>query len=567
MSDSINHPNVIGNDGVRPAWHPDGGWRILALHQTWLGENGGIDIGGQIVPLYVARVNDYLENVFTHETFQVKSLDERFVPTYEPIVRNANSLSQKDMLTALGTSFGVSDHKITIDTSVYPHRLDVSPFLHILSVEARYAKIVQGSIRGDHRVVGFLQSPSGALVDDKIPLDLVKEVSGGVTNYQVKTVQVCYTNIKVKNGDTLGVALYSAAGNFLSETQLVVVDSGFMRDGTAPQDFIDSVYIESPYLSPDNPFELQLPLNWNNSSLNMVGVVSYQSGKKVRLPIDNNKFKLEGMNQLLSSIPGQRCDMTLRYALDRSENTLCQMSAFSNSIPRPYRCIVTKANNSYSVKLYIFPVWDKVTSSYRLKYYIFNLERNLFTEVTSSVRHVTGTPMFDGNLTGATQRLQVSLNLRDVVGTFKPFVHTQAFEVSLYGTPDEFEAPWTVRQTNLDPKPFGTGLFAKRSFDTTTLNISCGIKDFDEWKRRLIKESYPLLSDPRDVDSYPEPTHFTIMDASGFQREFHVEEWDQDLSFGTAKEKESINILWTYKNVGQELHVSMSSLIVVQSYD
>lgn len=566
MADEINHPNVVGNDNVRPVWYPDGRWQTLALHQTWMGENGGRELNGVIVPLWVARVNDYVENVFTHETFQVTALDERFVPTLVPIVRNANTLTQKDILTTLGPGFGSADHKITIDTSVYPHRLDVSPFVRINAVEAKYAKIVRGSVFGEHQVIGFLMSPSGQLTNDKIPLDLIQEVAG-VTNYQVKNIQTCYTNIKVLDGEPLGVALYSAAGNFLSESQLVAVNSGFMRDGTAPRDYIESVYIESPYLSPDNPFELHLPLNWNNTSLNMIGVVQYQSGRKVKLPIDERKFKLEGMNQLLSSIAGQTCDMVLKYALDRSENTVHSVNAFSNSIPQPYRCLVTKANNSYSVKLYAFPVWDTVSNNgYKLRFYLMNLDRDQFVEVTSAVKYVVGTPLFDGHLYGLTQRLQVSLNLRDVLTTYKPFVHTQAFEVSLYGTPDEFDAPWTVRQTNLDAKPYGTGLFAKRSVDGLTTDITCGYTKKEDWLERLFAESYPLLTDPRNESSHPTPSHFAVRAPNGSYTEFSVEEWNLKLALpGGTPVHTSLDVIWKYKNAGSEMLISTSSLIVQQA--
>ena len=560
-TDAFNH-NVVGNDGVKPSWNPEGLWKIWAMHEIYLGEAGGYDAGGIIKPLWVPNVLNYVENVYTHETFQVTALPlDTLIPVLEPIVRNAQSLTQRDILTIRGPGYGSADHKISIDDTVFPYRLDVSPFAEIRTVEARYAKIISGSIFGPHRVIGFMLSSTGDLVDDKIPLDLIADVNG-VTNYHIKNVQVCYTNETIKNGDVLTVVLYSAAGHALSENQLVVVNTNFMRDGTAPREYIKTVYIESPYLSTSDPFELQLPLNWNNSSLNMIGVVEYQSGRKVRLPIDGRKFYLEGLQQLLSAIPGHRHNLMLKYALERDENTIHSVSSFSNTIAQPYSVRQVKINNSYTIKLYAFPTWDASIAGYRLKFFLVNLDRNQFVNVTPHVRFVSGTPLFDGHSFGVTQRLQVSLNLRDVFTTFKPFVHTQAFEISLYGSPLTYRSPWTVRQSGSDPSAFGVDLHAVKSVDARTIRIDSNITDYDDWYARMFGSSNPLLSDAGNPLSYPEPTHFVVINGSQVAQ-FPITDWNKDLTIlGTLTNYSNIDILWKHVNAITEMIISVSSLIL-----
>ncbi len=560
-TDAFNH-NVVGNDGVKPSWNPEGLWKIWAMHEIYRGEAGGYDTGGLTKPLWVANVLDYVEDVRTHETFQVSALPlDTLVPVLDPISRNAQSLTQRDILTIRGPGYGSADHKISIDDTVFPYRLDVSPFAMIRTVEARYAKIISGSIFGPHRVIGFMMTSVGDLIDDKIPLDLIADVNG-VTNYHIKNVQVCYTNEKFKDGDVLTVVLYSAAGHALSENQLVVINTNFMRDGTAPREYIKTVYIESPYLSTSDPYELQLPLNWNNSSLNMIGVVEYQSGRKVRLPLDGRKFYLEGLQQLLSAIPGHNHNLMLKYALERDENTVHSVSSFSNTIAQPYRVKQIKINNSYTAKLYAFPRWDASIEGYRLTFFLVNLDRNQFVDVTPHVKYVSGTPLFDGHSYGVTQRLQVSLNLRDIFTTYKPFVHTQAFEVSLYGTPTTYRSPWTVRQSASDPTPYGSELLAEKSADGSTIRIDSGIDNYADWYDRLFKASNPLLSDGGNPSSYPAPTHFDIHIGKQVST-FPLSAWNLDLVVnGVLKNFINIDVVWKHVTPVSVMVVSVSSMIL-----
>lgn len=563
-TDAFNH-NVKGKDGVKPSWNPEGKWTTHGSHELYMGENGGRENGTVIVPLYVGNVLDYVENITTHELFQITALNlETLVPTLEPIVRVTKTLSTKDVLSAMGPGLGSSDHKITIDDTVFPYRLDVSPFIEIKSVEAHHAKIISGSTFGAHRIVGFLMTTTGELIDDNIPLDLIADVEG-VVNYHIKNVRVCYTNEKFKNGDVLTVALYSSAGHLLSESQLVVVNSNFMRDSNAPRDYIKSVYIESPFLSPSNPFELEVPLGWNNSSINMIGIVEYQNGRKVPLPIDGRKFILEGLDQHLSSIAGHGYNLMLKYKLERGENTTHSLSGFSDHIPQPYRVRTINVNNSYTVKLAAFPVWDEITNSYRLRYFLTNLDRNQLLDVTSSVKPVAGSTPFNGYNFGSTQRLQVSLNLRDVFQTYKAYVHTQVMEVTLYGTPHDFTSPWTVKQSTMEPYPFGGNCYAKKVYEPLGLSLKADFTTKEAWLDAMFHRSYPLLSDSNNPGSHPTPTHFDVRIGSR-STQFPIDSWDKELVvIGALNNYASVDVIWKHKSVIEELVISVTSLIIQPS--
>lgn len=564
MADEFNH-DVVGKDGIKPSYNPEGRWNPgIALHELYQGENGGRDDGtGKKVPLYVGNVRDYVTDVYNHVDYYIKALNlETLVPELELRRQSGNILTPVDILTARGPSFGAADCKITIDTSVFPHRLDTSPFLEINSVEASYAKIIKGPLNGAHRVVGFMATTAGQLVDDVIPLDLIRAVADGVTNYHQKNVRVCYCNEKFSNGDILNVVLYSSGGKALSENQLVVVDSSFVRDGNAPREYIKAVYVESPYLSPSNPFVLEVPVGWTNSSINMIGVIEYQNGRKVKLPLDDKKFYLEGLNQLLSSIAGQTMSWVLKYRLDPGEQSMQNALSVTGVVPQVYRVKVVKPNNSYNVKIYAFPVWNATVNGYRLRYFLVNLERNMLQDVTAAIRVVDGTAAFDGFSYGFTQRIQVALNLQDVSSTYKPFVFTQILEVTLYGTPGERRDPWIVKQSHQDTASIGKDIWAQKSTDGRTFSVKGRFTTKEDWLQALFHNGFPLLSDPNIPKSYPLPTHFMV-GYGGKYEEYAIDEWDKDLVFpSTFETHRNLELVWKHKTATEDLIISVTSILI-----
>jgi hypothetical protein len=272
-----------------------------------------------------------------------------------------------------------------IDDTTFPYRLDVDDSLHLRAVSAAYVKIVRGSIYADYSVVAFQMDAAGNIETDNIALDLVA-VEPGWVNYNIKTIRPSFTNTKFADGDVLTVLVFSREGHLLSHTPLVVVNSNFIRQSTAPIKHIKNISLKSPYLSETNPSLLQLPTNWNNNTLNIKGVLHYSDGSSVELPIDGRKFSLDGWDSMITSIPGQPFDFNLRYSMDAGEAAAPEVSAFNNGINLPIRAVLVEVNNSYSVKLYAYPVWNKISQTFVLKWYLTNLDRTFFRDVSQLVR-------------------------------------------------------------------------------------------------------------------------------------------------------------------------------------
>lgn len=551
MTDITNH-NVIGSDGIVPSYNPEGLWKTWAIYEIFTGEVG--------YNRYVPKVNDHVIEPVTNTRYRVKTLDQVTLIAELETLGGINSLamSSTDMLFATGPGWPSQAYRIFLDDTVFPYRLDVDAFLSIRTVNAAYVKIISGSIYGNYEIISQVFDASGTFVTDKVGLDLLAEEPGW-QNHHIKAVKTCNCTKKFLNGDTLTVVTYSSDGHVLNATSLSVVNSNFIRDLNAPRKYITHISLRSPFVSETNPELLLLPLNWTKASMNIMGVVHYSNGSEVELPIDGRKFTLRGLDQLLSSIPGHDFDMELHYGLEPTEATYHETSSFNNGINMPVRVRLVDSNFSYSVKLFVYPYWDTGSQCFKLKWFMFNLERNLYKDVTANVKFSSSSGLFDGYSFGSTQRLQVTLNLRDVVPTYKPFVHTQVVEISLYGRPSDFPTPWTVKHNLMDKKVFGAGLKAKLLMPNTISIQSLQLK-YEDWLSRLYKETYPLSETPEDGNFFIEPTHFQIIHG-GRTTIFPIESWDKNLALPEVVNMyDNIYIIFTKKISSGEIFLSVAGL-------
>lgn len=552
MTDATNH-SAVGTDGIVPSYNPEGLWKTWALSEIYTGEAGK--------NRYVPKVNDHVIDPVSNTRWLVKEVDQiTLIATLEPL-GNTNSLamSSTDLLFATGPGWPSQNYRIFFDDTVYPYRLDVHAFCQIRSVKAAYAKVIYGPIYGPHRVISKTYDAAGNFVTDRVELDLVA-LEPGWQNYHIKTVRTFNSTEKFVNGDVLTIILYSQDGHQVGSTVLTVCESSSMRDAHAQQRYITHISLKSAFLSPHNPAQLDLPLNWTTSSMNLEGVAHYSDGKTVTLPVDGRKFSMRGLNQLLSSIPGQTMDMVLNYRMDDDEASTMEISSHNNGINLPIKVEVVDANYSYTVKLYAYPEWNTASRSYSLRWFMFNLERNLFRDVTSHVRFSTTTSMFDGYKFQSVQRMQVQVNLRDLFPTYRPFVHTQIVEVTLYGDPNDYPTPWLVKHVGSDPMPYGGDLCA-RLISVSEVNIGNGLSE-DDWKRRVYRQTYPLTEYPEDEDTFIQPTHFQIYHGDQMA-EYPMDSFGDNLGIHShLKRWDTIHIVFVRHVSSGPLYCSMASMII-----
>ena len=560
MSDSTNH-GVVGQDGTVPIYDPKARWCIWALHEVYRGAEGASTTTGK--PLYVPKLKDYVRDVNNYTTYIVDVLDPvTLVPTLREI-RPANMsfiLSESDVLFGVGPGRQAEMMRAYLNTTSIPYTLSVDQLLRVGGSMTAYAKIFKGGdVSGQGEVVSKMYDAAGNFVSENVPLEKV-EIDNH-TNYAWKVVQQCYCTHALMDNEVLTIVFYSSNGVPVSKSQVLVENTSYIRNLNVSKKYITHIALESPFLASGNDFQIDYPLNVPKNSVNLEGVVYYSNGSTKRYPVNNNKFSLLGYDQFLSTIVGQKLDLVLRYTLDADEIAFANHSVQDKYITQPYQLNVVNPNNSYTVKLFSYPFWDDGVQGYILRWWMLNLDRNFFVEVTGMVNFDASLGAYDPTLFGTVQRKQVSINLRNVSGAFKPFVHTQLIEVSLFARPEEWSTPWLISNEAVHTHvSYGHDLIAKKT-GASQINISADIQTKEEWLQRVYLMTYPLVNPTIEFNA-PSPTHFSL-GIDGSWMDFPLSDWDKDLSTTVGVTKGRTVLIKLIKSTSTgDLTLSLAAMLI-----
>ncbi len=546
-------PPITGEDGFPPVYDPEGRWTIWALHEIYDGTQGQ--------NRFVPKISDYVREVNTFTTYIVESLDPvTLIPTLREI-RPANmsfSFSDTDILFGVGPGTAADTYRVYIDKTVTPFKLTVDQRLYINGSMSEYYKVFKGPV-ADNNVISRLYDNNGTFLSDSIPLEMAS--INNITNIATKSARPCSTIEDLVDNEIVTLVAYSDEGHVVSQRQLLVTETSFIRSLNDSAKYVSHISLSSPFLSPTNDHLIEFPINVPINALNVIGTVWYTDGSSVDYPANGNKFSLFGLDEYTSTIVGQQVPLALRYLLSEDESAIVGVTTDGHSVVEPYTLRTVNSNNSYTVKLFGYPVWVDVNNGYTIEWWLYNLDRNVIFNVTPFVIFDTNTGAFNPKGYGVLQRRSVSINLRDVSGSFQPYTHVQLFDVTLYGDPNNLETPWTVNHVSNDSLPaYGIQLHATK-IATQTINISSSINDFDEWKERLYTNIRPLLD--RDVEiNVPNPTHITVM-YKNFETTLPITSWDQDIAVGvTVDVFSSVKIKFIKRTISGDMQLGISYLTV-----
>lgn len=519
---------VVGSDGVTPVFEPNARWCIWGMHEIWNGTVGS--------KRYVPKVNDYIIDIDTYTTYKVLSIDAvTLIPKYVEVkpANLSSVMTNSDQLFGVGPGTQSDTYRCYLDTSVLPYVLAVDARLKIGGSMSNYAKIFLGTDTSSQgKVISRIYDASGHVVTDKVPLELVAIDSH--VNYSIKNVSVCYTNVELPDGELVTVVIYGDEGHVISKRQLIVENTGYIRQANDRTKYVENISLDSPFISASQDHVIEFPLNVPISALGLMGRVTYSDGSYMDLPVDGRKFKIFGLDQYVSTIVGQKLDLVLSYTLSEDESAVGTVIGNNKVMTESYSLITSDPNNSYTVKLFGYPVWVSQEIGYIMRWWMMNLDRNVFFDVTNYVRFAENTGAFNPKGYGILQRKAIQLNLRDVSGAFKPFIHTQLVDITLNGMPNGRATTWLMSNTSSDANlPYGENVFAVLDSGAATLgnlNISCGETNIQNWLEKIYLRSYPLV-DTYKESSPPLPTHFEIL-YNNQKVQYTVDQWDNNLPTG-----------------------------------
>jgi len=516
-----NAIGIVGLDGYTPVYQPDGRWAIWSIHEIYMGDIGE----NRVIP----KVSDYVVEPETGSTYIVSTLNNiTYIPTLSPI-NLQNTVSTDYLISSTGDNY-----RIYYDKSVVPYTLAVDGLLRVYSSTASYARIYQGSFIDPTKIISRRYDNNGNFIGDNIPLVLVAYNSHD--NYAIKSIPTCNTLQELQDGEGCIVVVFDNAGKVLAKVSCILEETTFVAQAYAEQKYITQIFMKSPFISVSQQNEINYPVNLPIISFNPIGVVQYNDASQVEFPVDGDKFRLYGLDQFVSTIIGHRVPLVLSYRMDPTEAALASVDSDNYYVTRPYSLIVTNANTSYNVKLFVYPVWVDSLNGYRLKAYLMNLDRNVLFDVTNIIGISTNSSSFNPLGYGITQRITFSIELSSVSGIYNSYLHVQTVDIVLRGPCNDTSLSniWEVGNQVPSTVPYyGTNLRA--TLDNTNnkkITIDNGITTVDQFISRLYSSTSPLFN-PVTETSPIEPTDIEVRWGND-KITVPIEEYNKVFEFTTA---------------------------------
>lgn len=523
MADAVvpSGPLPWGTDGAVPIKN----WDIDPLFKTWAKDQ--CYFGDVANGRYIPKILDNIFDRDYHIEYQVIGLTPLWIPILKRITpKPIADMDSEDLL--LGQSN--DSFRCYIDKETMPHRLQVDGRCYVNGRNATSARVYRGNpIDGVEEIVSLVLDQSGMSIGTLIPLQLCYAPNGqNVAQYYVPTA---YTTTDIKDGEFLYVVLFDDTGAVLSSRGLRAVVTSFTSSTDLSLKAITGIALEGPLMSSLVPNRMEVPLNLLIDSINLQGVVNYNSGTPSRMNVDGGRFELLGINTFLPTQAGQHFTMNLKYSLSQGEVSFTGGAVGPERfIIEPIDVLVTDVENQLTVKLYPFPVWQDAMRGYRLRWFMLNLDRNIMYDVTGLVEIGTDSPAFDPLMYGAKQQLTVAVDLSKVNGGWRAwrFVQTVAITLLRAGSQIGQGTLWKVAfDPNQTPEFGDDNLIKSRVINQnlSELEFKSGYTTQAAWLNAFYYNTKPLTNP--QLESEPVvPTHFIITDGNSNSVKLPLSAWN-----------------------------------------
>lgn len=526
-----NEAPVVGTeDNVAPEYDLGRRMTIWGIVDIFFGTIG--------LKKYVPNEGDLVVDVDAYQWFRVSEVDPTtLIPTLKAW-SNVPQLTPDSVDVLLGPTPGVAREsaRAYINKKVIPYSLQVEGRTYVNVVNASFARITRRNpLTGQEEMVGQMFDQSGTFTTNDIPLDLVSMENG--QNFARKSVRPCYTMKDIEDGETLTVKFYNDQGDVVSINGVLAYNTAALMASNAPVKYITGISVESPFLSDSDPNLLEFPMNTPLIGLNIMGVVHYSDGSKIKLPVDQTKFSIWGLEEegYVTTQFGQKFPVTLSYVMSQGESSVVVAEQNSRTVTRGMEAITTNMDGSYVVKLFPYPVWVDSLTGYRLKWFLYSLDRDIAYDVTGLVRLADGFPGFDPKAYMTRQTIRAVVNLHEVNGSYKEYRHVQSVDITLMGPGSDRTTNWTIGFDPGQTPPYGRNNYAAYTFINQNLSkvkIDMGETDKAVWLDRIFYQTKPVYDRWKEVKA-PEPTFFALR-IGATEIEFPISQWNSELQLDLA---------------------------------
>lgn len=560
MPNPINVGGVVGTDGVSPIYNADRLFTIWNMDDVYLGQIATKKhvpkVGDVVMEIAGARITRFIVQDINPTTL---------VPVFltEEIDQFNGSFSEEDVLLGVGPGQQSDTYRVYLDRSVIPYRLSVDARLRVAGTMTRYCKIFKGSnVGGTGIVISRVYDGSGNFISENIPLELA--ATELLNNRSIKTVSTAYTTADLSDGELVTAVFYSDAGHVVSKRQLLVENTAFIRSTDAERKYITGITLKSPFLSTSNSKLIQFPINVPMNGLNLIGQVHYSNGEVKEYPVDGTRFTIFGLESYVATQAGQHLNLVLKYSLAADEFNYSMSTSGDRHISELYEAVTLSADGTYGVKLFVTPVWQNSVDGYRLEWYLYNLSRDVFYNVTPYVTINTSQSTYNPIAYGIQQNLSVSVNLRSVNGIYKSFTHTQNVSIIINRQGTERLTNWTVGYTVDQGARYGNDTYAAAravGVNSYRVKLSSGAVSVAQWLAKVYEPLKPLYN-PATETAAPTPTHFALVIGNS-RMEYPIEQYNSELIVGTAVPNSSTVFVQFIRRIGStDLQLGVAGMIV-----
>lgn len=505
--------------------HEEDRFRTYDISEIYLGDGGGV-----IVPNVGDMVVDKLVGIYFVTSIDPNPEDPR--PALELKQRFNNSSSFDAGNSSLITAFSLYDPTaatvVFVDPSVVPVTATIDERWRSF-VDASHGVLFLGTDVSAETgiVISALYNESGNFVSNDIPYETVS-----LDAPTVKRPKTFNLTQEVKSGQVVTLVDYNAVGDVVGKRPFLIEHSSFIRPSNDSSIQLTGFTLNSVLMDPNDANRILNPINTPLDTSTFSITLNYSDGSKVEnVPINGSKVVMHGVENFNSSQAGRPSRVAVSYYPSETEPFIGQNTSSNKHITNVYLLANVVSNTSFSLKLFVVPEYVSITSGYKLNWYLANLERDLFVNVTDMVTATVrnqGGVTFNGKMYGETQTLDASLVMDNVLpGLYPGHVHTQRLDLVL-NVPGTVEAsPWTVDYVMDGNYILGNGEHV--SFSTAypgTFNLKNQFTEFNEWLYELYNLSTPLF-DPDVEETEPDPTHVVVRYGNA-EVEVPISEWDQN---------------------------------------
>ena len=570
MSDNVGIPYATELTDTTPKnvpiWNPNGLYKEWGMHEIFF----GIDkIGPGNTGRFVGNIGD---KVFSPETgtWIIDQLDPTtLIPTMrkyqEPISAGGTA---KDFLLGVGSRYPEPGFFLYVDNDQKVPRVCIDGQAYFSHPAVKYFRLYAGTqVVGNVETISAWFDASGTYIGDTVPrVKIPAEASPDGRAFFV--CEEFWATRKLIPGEPVALVAFSQENSIVGQVNLVVREGSYVRRGSAPVRQIASVKLVCPYLSPqDTENRIRIPTGTNIQSVVMSCRITLNTGEPIDLPIDGDKVRLQGMDEMVAMSPGFQNDLILYYRLGEGEVYVGSQNNDGSQMTVRYTVEVDPTQDTYGFKLFAFPNWINEVEGYDLVVFMHDYDHSQVYDVTGLVELTSNSSEWDPLLYGKKQYLRLAIDVSKVDQRYSSYRHVQPIQITLFESGiASAENYWRVYFENGQSPSYGDGCVAKFTYVSSqvwTLNATAGATTYEQWLDKLYYRTLPLF-DPQVEEKPMEPTHFVIV-VEGQRYRRPVSDWNASIQTKTAgDEGEAMVIHWVHNDGQHDLWLGTSGLLIRQ---